>query len=98
MVSTGRVQLVPVEGTFRQQAQPESSHEFECGEVSSCAVDSWQGVPAQQEAWTWTISTGAQQDDPDALLTMQQHMGMIAAVSRAMNRWTGCRLRLAMCI
>ena len=94
MLSTGGDQLVPVEGAFRQQEQLESPQEFESSVDASSSA--WQHELEQQLAGAWTTGAGPQQDAPEAALTMQQHNGITAAVSRAMKRWAGCRLRVAM--
>lgn len=94
MVSMGGDQLVPVEGAFRQQEQLESPQGLESSVVS--ASWDWQHELEQQLGWAWTTGAGPQHDAPDAALTMQQHSGITAAVSRAMMRWAGCRLRVVM--
>lgn len=85
MVSIGGVQFVALTGALRQHEHRDSSQDWSTG---SAGAASWQQEVLQQDS-TWTISTGVQQEVPAAVLTMQQHRGITAAVSSAMKRDAG---------
>lgn len=87
MVSIGGDQLDPVDGALRQHEQPPSEQGVDS--CDSCAASSSQLLASQQDRSTSTIGSGPQHEDPEAVLTMQQHSGITAAVSRAMKRWAG---------
>ena len=91
MVSMGGVQFVAETGALMQHEHSESSQGCSTG---SAGAASWQQEVLQQDCCDWTVSTGVQQEVPAAVLTMQQHRGITAAVSSAMKRDAGCRFRM----
>lgn len=83
MVSIGGVQSIELTGALRQQ--PQSASLQGDSSVVSCGWSVWHCWLEQQEVSTMGVASIGSQQAPLAS-TMQQHSGIAAAVSRAMNR------------